>query len=188
MLLESSLDPIKSWVQVASSVASILALAAAAFWFFRTSKAKQRIQFDLDCRVYPLANNPGQKVAEIQFCFENKGFVEHRIYDLTVSVHALSDEQNLETREKTGELQFRRRILERKQLNPRIGNFYFIRPGIRQVVTHIVPIDARDSLIRVTAGFFYVERGANPHTARRVFSTGATPSGAVTPGSEPGRI
>src|SRR5712691_7472727 len=105
MILESSLDPIKNWVQVVSSIGSILALAGGVFWFFRTSKAKQRIQFDLDCRVYPLANNPNQKVAEIHFCFENKGFVEHRIYDLTVSVHALAAEQTLDTKEKTGELQ-----------------------------------------------------------------------------------
>jgi len=183
MFLQSSLDPIKNWVQVASSVGSILALTGAAFWFFRTSKAKQRIQFDLDCRIYSLAGNPGQKVAEIQFCFENKGFVEHRIYDLTVSVHALSEERSLDTKEKTGELQFHRRIMGRKQLPPPIGKYYFIRPGIRQVVTHIVPIDARDSLIRVTAGFYYVERGAYPHTARRVFPTGATvPVNTPAPG------
>jgi hypothetical protein len=176
MIVEISLDPIKNWVQVVSSIASILALAGGVFWFFRTSKAKQRIQFDLDCLIYPLANNPNLRVAEIHFCFENKGFVEHRIYDLTVSVHALAAEQTLDTKEKTGELQFRRRILARTQLTPPIGKYYFIRPGIRQVVTHIVPIDARDSLIRVTAGFYYVERGAYPHTARRVFPTGATPS------------
>jgi hypothetical protein len=173
MFLESPLEPFRNWVQVVSSIGSILALAAAAFWFFRTSKAKQRIQFDLDCRIYPLANNPTQKVAEIQFCFENKGFVEHRIYNLTVSVHSLESDMDLATKDKTGELQFRRRILGKTQLVPPIGKYYFIRPGIRQVVTHIVPIDAHDSLIRVTAGFYYLERGAYPHTARRVFSAGS---------------
>ncbi|HET6207359.1 MAG TPA: hypothetical protein VFD98_11155 [Terracidiphilus sp.] len=176
MFLEIPLDPIKNWVQVAASAGSILALGAAAFWFFRTSKAKQRIQFDLDCKIYPLAGTNGEKVAEIQFCFENKGFVEHRIYDLSVSIHALASEDELETKEKTGELQFTRRILGRKQLIPPIGKYYFIRPGIRQVVTHIVPVDARASLIRVTAGFYYVERGAYPHTARRVFPAGPVPS------------
>jgi hypothetical protein len=167
------LEALKNWVQVASSLGSILALGAAAFWFFRTSKAKQRIQFDLACNVYPLATNLAQKVAEIQFCFENKGFVEHRIYNLTVSVHALDSEQQLHTKDETGELEFQKRILPRKQLIPPFGEYYFIRPGIRQVITHIVPIEAGDSLIRVTAGFHYVERGAIPHTARRVFPTGA---------------
>jgi hypothetical protein len=172
------LDSIRNWVQIASSLGSILALAAAAFWFFRTSKAKQRIQFDIDCKIYPLANNPDQKVAEIQLCFENEGFVEHRIYNLTVSVHALDSEVELQTKEGTGELQFQRRILARKQLIPPLGDYYFIRPGIRQVIAHIVPIDTRASLIRVTAGFRYVERGAYPHTSRRVFPTGAIPSEA----------
>src|SRR5260370_17057097 len=95
MFLEFPLEPFKSWIQVVSSVGSILALGAAAFWFFRTSKAKQRIQFDLDCKIYPLANNLNEKVAEIQFCFENKGFVEHRIYNLSVSVHALESDHDL---------------------------------------------------------------------------------------------
>ena len=173
MFLEFPLEPFKSWVQVAASAASILALAAAAFWFLRTSKAKQRIQFDLDCKIYPLARNSNQKVAEIQFCFENKGFVEHRIYNLSVSVHALESEPELSTKELTGELQFKRRILGRTQLPPPAGNYYFIRPGIRQVVTHILPLDAGDSVIRVTAGFYYLERGAYPHTARRIFPTGS---------------
>jgi hypothetical protein len=171
MFLEFPLEPFKNWVQVAASTASILALAAAAFWFFRTSKAKQRIQFDLDCKIYPLAHS-NKKVAEIQFCFENKGFVEHRIYNLSVSVHSLESEGELATKTQTGELQFKRRILGRTQLPPPAGKYYFIRPGIRQVVTHIVPLDAGDSVIRVTAGFYYLERGAWPHTARRIFSTG----------------
>ncbi len=173
MFVEFPVETIKSSLQIASSLGSILALGAAAFWFFRTSKAKQRIQFDVDCKVYPLASNLNQKVAEIQFCFENKGFVEHRIYNLTVSVHALDSEVSLHTKDATGELEFQRRILARKQLIPPFGEYYFIRPGIRQVITHIMPIDARDSLIRITAGFHYVERGAIPHTARRVFPTGA---------------
>jgi hypothetical protein len=172
MFLQFPIEPLKNWVQVVASAGSILALAAAAFWFFRTSKAKQRIQFDLDCKIYPLAQNSNQRVAEIHFCFENKGFVEHRIYNLSVSVHSLESEQQLNTKEQTGELQFKRRILGRTQLAAPVGKYYFIRPGIRQVVTHIVPIDAPASLIRVTAGFYYVERGAFPHTARRIFSTG----------------
>ena len=178
MFLEFPLEPFKNWVQVAASAASILALAAAAFWFFRTSKAKQRIQFDLDCKIYPLAHNSTKKVAEIQFCFENKGFVEHRIYNLSVSVHSLESEGELSTKEQTGELQFKRRLLGRTQLVPPVGKYYFIRPGIRQVVTHIVPLDASDSVIRVTAGFYYLERGAYPHTARRIFSTGVVPPAA----------
>src|SRR3974377_1956116 len=142
MFLEFPLEPFKNWVQVAASVASILALAAAALWFLRTSKAKQRIQFDLDCKISPLAHNSDKKVAEIQFCFENKGFVEHRIYNLSVSVHSLESEGGLNTRQRAGERLFRPRILARTHPPPPAGNYYFIRPGIRQVVTHIVPLDA----------------------------------------------
>lgn len=169
--LESTFEWLKTTVQFLSSLASLAALVAAAFWFRRTNKAKQRIQFDLDCRILTLRTNPAAKVAEIQFCFENKGFVEHRIYDLTVSVHGIESEQALTVKEVTGELEFHKRLLKRKQLVPPVSTYYFIRPGVRQVITHIVPIDAADSLIRVTAGFKYKERGAYPHTSRRVFPT-----------------
>jgi hypothetical protein len=62
------------------------------------------------------------------------------------------------------------------QLAASVGSlYYFIRPGIRHVITHIVPIDAGVSLIRVTAGFYYVKGAAYPHTARRVFPTAVVP-------------
>ena len=72
MFIQFPLDSFKGLGQAASNLGTVLALGAAAFWFFRTSKSKQRIQFDLGCKAYALANNLNEKIAEIQFCFETR--------------------------------------------------------------------------------------------------------------------
>jgi len=47
---------------------------------------------------------------------------------------------------------------------------YFVRPGVRQVITHQFILTDPGPLIQVTAGFSYKKRAAWPHTARRIFS------------------
>jgi len=172
MFTDSSFaEPYKSWAQLASNLGSLAAVVAAAIWFFTTSKFRRRVQFDLDCKIYEVADVPKVKITEIQLCFENKGLVDHRIRELTVSIHALLPERPLETKAETGELQFPRVLLDETNIVPLDYGYYFIRPGVRQVITHITPIDAGVSLIRITAGFKYGRIFSYPHTVRRVFST-----------------
>jgi hypothetical protein len=159
---------LKTWAEIASATGSLLALVAAAVWFVRTSKFRQRIQFDVDLKTYPLPANPAMLVGEVQFILENKGFVEHRIYNLTLSLHSLESDAGLETREGTGELLFGTPILRKTELVPPSYTYYFVRPGVRQVITHIVSIPAVP-VIRVTAGFAYQRNDRYPHTVRRVF-------------------
>ena len=52
--------------------------------------ATRRIQFDLECHFFRMQSEVEVYLAEVVFVFENKGFVEHRLYDLSLSVHGLS--------------------------------------------------------------------------------------------------
>jgi hypothetical protein len=172
MFLDSSFaEPYKSWAQFASSVGSLFAFIAAGVWFVTTNKFRRRIKLDVDGKILPLPSNNDKKILEIQICFENKGFVDHRIRKLTVSVHAPKSETGLITKETTRELKFEKPLLDETNLVPEHLNFYFVRPGVRQVVSHIVPIDGHVSLIRITVGFDYDRRGYYPHTVRHIFST-----------------
>jgi len=159
---------------IAAHVASILALMGAGAWFLYSTQFKRRIQFDLDCRFL----SPGPKcdwlLAEVNTIFENKGFVEHRLYDLTLSAHGLAG--STPTTNKAGEVTFDRRILPRRSIGPKGYGFYFVRPGVRQVITHAILLPADVTLLRITAGFNYTRDGTYPHTARRVF---AVPTSAV---------
>lgn len=162
-------EPYKSWAQFANSVGSLAAILAAATWFLATRKFRRRIQLDIDCKIYGLPGNPLKNVAEIQLCMENKGLVNHRIRELTVSVHSLKHESELDLKPTTGELIFPKTLLPKTNIVPKDYQYFFVRPGIRQVITHIIPIDSDASIIRVTAGFQYDYRGLFPHTVRRVF-------------------
>jgi hypothetical protein len=159
----------KTLISAASDAVSILAIGAAALWFLTTTKFKPRIQFDLGCNFLPINENNDSLIAELQFIFENKGFVEHRLYNLNVSVHTLQSENDLSVKPVTKELLFKRQLLPRVSIVPKAYNFYFVRPGTRQVVTHITVVPKSISVIRVTASFDYGGSRRWPHTARRVF-------------------
>ena len=161
-------DNIAEYADVANNVAAVLALLGAGLWFLYTTQFKPRLQFDIECRFLRLHQNRERVVLELQLIFENKGFVEHRLWNLNVSVHALDSEGDLATKE-NGELQFSKRLLPKTQLVPEKVVYYFVRPGVRQVITHIVEIPAAISVIRVTAGFDYHLNDEYPHTMRRVF-------------------
>ena len=175
LLVDTSFaEPYKSWAQIASNISSVGLILGGLIWFLGSRKYRRRIQFDLDCHVYELDNESDKMVAEVELIFENKGFIDHHIRDLTVSIHSLSPQAPFEVNDKTGELDFPDVLLKRTPIVPPKYEFYFIRPGVRQVITHIVPIIGRSSMIRITAGFNYDRHGNYPHTVRRVFPV--TPS------------
>lgn len=174
------MEAAKDIFDVASNLASVLALIGAGLWFLYTTQFKPRIQFDLDCRFFaPVPGHDGL-LAEVSAIFENKGFVEHRLYDLTLSVHGLQEAPP--TTRPAGDVPFGRRLLPRTGIVPEKYGFYFVRPGVRQVITRSILLPADVALLRVTAGFNYTRNGAYPHTARRVFSVPPA-HGAISPGA-----
>lgn len=184
-------NDIKNLAEVIFNIASTAAILAAAWWFLVTTKFKKRIQFDLECNFLPLKNNDRKIVAELLFILENTGLIEHHLFDLSVSVHALKSETNLNSDDNNKQLKFKERIFRRDILVPPEIGYYYIRPGVKQVITHIIDIPSSISVIRVTAGFSYKKYEENkeskqkeegrrtsprwfgvdryPHTARRVF-------------------
>ena len=162
-------DDIKTIAEIASHIAAILAVAGGGWWFLYTTQFKPRLQFDLDCRFVRLQRNPKTLLAELQFIFENHGFVEHRLWNLNVSVHALDAEDGLTALKNTEEIEFSRRLLPKTQLVPRCYMYYFVRPGVRQLITHTIEVPSALSVIRVTASFDYNRDDRYPHTIRRVF-------------------
>jgi hypothetical protein len=162
-------NDIKTIAEIVSHIATILAVVGGGWWFLYTTQFKPRLQFDLDCQFVRLPHNPKALLAELQFIFENQGFVEHRLWNLNVSVHALDAEDTLTALKKTGEIKFLKRILLKTQLVPRRYMYYFVRPRVRQIITHIIEVPSAVSVIRVTASFDYNRDDRFPHTIRRVF-------------------
>ncbi|WP_156785026.1 hypothetical protein [Terriglobus roseus] len=108
---------------------------------------------------------------EILIRLDNKGFVDHKIRKLNVSVHALSSETALNTNQDTGALQFDKILLKDTDIVPEKLAFFFVRPGVHQIVSHVVPIEGNVSLISIRARFDYDRKGYYPHTSRHIFAT-----------------
>jgi hypothetical protein len=162
-------DAIKTLTDIGTDISTILAAGAGLWWFLYTTQFKQRIQFDLECSAFPAEFN-GNRILELRFVLENKGFVEHRIYDLEASVHVLDGAQLAKSRSSSGEVIFPKTVFSRRPIVSREFGYYFVRPGVRQVITHIALIPGDAEMVRVTAGFRYRKESKYPHTARRVFS------------------
>lgn len=179
MRLQKAVDSqeIKTWADIISSVATTVAITAGALWFLITTKFRPRLQFDLGCNFVPLKSNPDYLIAELQLIFENPGFIEYRFHNLNVSVHALEREDVFTRKDTTDELVFKTRLLPETEIVRRLYRYYFIRPGARQIITHIITIPASVSAIRITSSFNYrrtFRRSGDPHTARRVFRVEVT--------------
>jgi hypothetical protein len=160
---------VEAWIDIIGTLITASAIVAGAAWFLITTRFKQRVQFDLECNFICLKQNDEVLVAELLFVCENKGFIEHRLYNLTVSVHTLESEIELNHKAKTGELVFKRQILPLSTISPEFPSYYFTRPGVRQVIPHIISIPATVSVIRVTASFDYRKLHGRKHRIRRVF-------------------
>ena len=160
---------VKTITEIAGNVSATLAVLGAAGWFLYATQFKPRLQFDIDCHFVPLTHSPERLLVEIQFIFENKGFVEHKLWNLNVSVHTLDTTEPAKAKDTTKETKFPIRLLPKTQLVASHYGYYFVRPGVRQVITHIMDIPANLTVIRVTSSFDYHRYDQYPHTIRRIF-------------------
>jgi hypothetical protein len=147
----------------------ILAILAAGYWFIKQSLYTRRVQFEIDCKFVQHQENPNDVFAELQFIFDNKGFVKHRMWNLNVSVHQLENPTVLAKKSGSQEVIFGKAILPKIQLVPPRYEYYFVRPGVRQIITHIITVPKSASVIRVTASFNYGKIMPKIHTTRRIF-------------------
>jgi len=178
---------LKLFTEITHNVAIIASIAAAGWWFLYTARLKPRIQFDIEVSFLDIMHEKGQRLAEIKCVFENKGFVEHKIYDLALAIYGIEKEagKRVEPNQESPRL-FPKMILDKTRIVAEGYQYYFVRPGVAQVITEIRPIPANLSAIRVLAGFTYSQRKYDdtrekgaftkpyrkhnyPHTAVRVF-------------------
>ncbi len=144
--------------QVVYNTIAAISFIAAGAWFFIAQKFSQRIEFDIEATFIKLKNRSGL-LGEINFIFKNKGFMEHKIYDLAVSVRGLDNNNNgLACNVKTGKIIFLKRIYGTACIMPPNQGYYFIRPGVKQNITHIIQVPENIKAISVLGGFTYKRR------------------------------
>jgi hypothetical protein len=134
-----------------------LSFLAAALWFIITTKAKKRIQLDVDAVIFDATDN--HYICEAHIIIENRGHVPHKIYDMALSLRGLRDDMEepvIET--KNGSINLGEKIGDTKSIT---NSYYFIRPGVKQVIKHNLLIPKEYKLISILCGFTYKKRTYN---------------------------
>lgn len=151
--MEHYLNEIIQYSQIIYHFMAIFSILCAGIWFLISNKYRQRIQFDIENNFINTNNN--EKICEIQLILENKGFLEYKIYDLAVSVKGMTTSIDKTTREgKFKGTSLTIPIFETQRI-VESPNYYFVRPGVRQTITHNIKIPKEIHAISVLGGFTY---------------------------------
>ena len=148
--------------------AQIAAIVTGAWWFFFVRRWERRVQFYVDSKVIWVADNGRDALLVIDLVLENKGFVVHRIFNPTLSVHGPDLEKSVLRQSDDFEASFpvvilpKTHVLEERKLN--------VRPGVSQRITFSIPLTDSPPFVRVTAGFSYDRRNRYVHVARQVIA------------------
>jgi len=160
-------------ISIVLNILQCATIAGGVAWFFATTQFQPRAAFDVESAFFRLNND--RLVAEVRFIFENKGFIDIFISDLAYTVHTL-DDGGLHAKVGNDALVFPRRLVpsdpakRRASVIPEAFRYVYVRPGVRQMLTHIVSLPPETEIVRVTAGFSYSFLPGDYHTTRRVFS------------------
>lgn len=163
----------KGTLENVREVLEIFALITGLLWFLYTAQFKPRISFDIGCAFFRPRSD--LLLAEMTFIFENKGFVEHFITKLVCTGYTLDDEP-LSVYDDTYEPVFTKRLVpanshKGKALNvmPRRFRYFYVRPGVRQMITRTVCLPATTDLIQIRSKFKYSFMPGDFHAAQRIF-------------------
>ena len=132
--------------------------------FRREAPLEYRVECDLDCDLMGQQN--GSTVAMFTVSIHNRGNVEHRCSRLALRVRGIKTGSDMTVREDK-RLLFPVELFKADLVPPDFG-YYFVRPGIKQLITFTAMIPEGISFILARVSFKYV--GSDDlHTAEKSF-------------------
>jgi len=129
-----------------------------------------KVEFTLGCNIW----QPGESdyLSEIVMSVHNKGAVQLKAVDTLIKVRGLRAGTTLESDVKSNRLAFVDELLRVKPFSGKWG-FFFVEPGVRQLLTFPMKIPEGYSHILVRVIFKYGEvqgqEYGRPHSAERIF-------------------
>jgi hypothetical protein len=125
-----------------------------------------RIEFSIECNVYGPEN--GDYLTEFLLIIRNRGDILHKFKKIVLRVRGIESGKPLcywggyEPR-----LSFPARVLDNVNVIPAGYNYFFVEPGVVQVLTYVTKIPSSIKYVQAFALFEYDEH--TPHTTERVF-------------------
>jgi hypothetical protein len=136
---------IDSYLQPVETLLTCLAFVATFGWFCRQAVIKPRIEFDVACEFFRLSSE--KVLAQVCFSFRNTGFVQHKIYRLGLSIYCASEA--LPQPKSNQEADFDRPLIDIASLVPQRHKYFFVRPGVHQVIRYSYILERPTPLISV---------------------------------------
>jgi len=199
------LEPLKIMAELSTFV---FGSAWAYYKFQEYRELKRLIGFDVEANIFPLAcpipvssyswTKNGEKenissqththVVEISFRFDNKGKTRFKLYNLQASMYTMRTPSEVKFDDSDGHVSLQHLmtsgniipIMAAKEKNPNNTSFYYIEPGVSQVIRYVALVTYPRELIQVV-GKFSMEQsrifpgsqrgklGLYPHTSSRVY-------------------
>jgi hypothetical protein len=132
----------------------------------RERKNVPHIEFRIDCNVY--GQEGDYYLTEFLLDIRNQGNVQHKFRNIVLRARGIESGKVLcywegyEPR-----LSFPEKVLDDVSVIPKGYNYFFVEPGVEQVLTYVTMIPASIKYVLAHAVFEYDE--FTPHTAEKVF-------------------
>jgi hypothetical protein len=129
-------------------------------------KSVPRIEFSIDCNAY--GPEKDDYLTEFLLIIRNRGDVRHEFKKIVLRVRGLESDKALcywdghEPR-----LSFPIKVLDDIDIIPEGYNYFFVEPGVDQILTYVTKIPSSIKYVMALALFEYDE--LTPHTTERVF-------------------
>lgn len=145
----------KEITQVLVDISTAAAVWGAAWWFCFSRRAARRIEFDLEHRVFKRQNPNNPHILQLNFKMDNKGQVENRFYTLAFEVMEMQGNGRSVHNPREGFI-FRSGNIVNEE-----AEYYYVRPGVCQRITHLVCIPNNVDLVKVRAVFTFENKRRN---------------------------
>jgi hypothetical protein len=192
-------------VDILVKIALLIGSAGALYKFVQFRELKQRIQLDIEAKIYKLSSpetaepytwdkegerrrepaQPQTHAVEILLTFTNKGFRRLRLYNVQVAVNTMRPQGEAQFDEADGHLRLKRvftsgNIVPEFEVPPRPlaeTSFYFIEPSVEQTISYLTLIPEPRELVQVVAEFNFEQKRIFPE--KKVGETGLYPHRAA---------
>ena len=160
----SGLEIVELVISIIQFMLSIIAAGYVYVRFFHEQPLSPRTQLELDMVDLGLVENG--RMIEIGCLAENKGFVEHTIFQIHLRVRGMTDGPADPFRGREPRLAFPDKLAEMKLAKE--NESFFVRPGVRQRFPAVILVPTSCTHIIAKATFSYRE-GSKIHNAERAW-------------------
>jgi hypothetical protein len=156
----------KCIVEIAESIAKILGILIGGWWvyykFIRQRENQPLIDFTVDIIFH--AKQKDYWIVELVAYIENKGKVQHRLYDFPFDLAGLNIENNVELTQKFGNQVYFPNIIATGSFLPARSEYFFIEPGLKNKYSFLTRVPVNTQVVLMHSSFMYLD-GKHSHAA-----------------------